>query len=274
MWKPFSCLRDMGQPVGRDLPPLYDCVSIRRFAEAATHRLVLRRRLPAPFADLRLYVSSEGGLRYLRPSLSRVDDVVLRTVTNFVQPGHHVWDIGANLGLFALPAAYRSGPTGAVLAVEADPWLIRLLDKSARANPNVAPVTVVCVAASDTPGVARFNIARRSRSTNFLDGYGTTQTGGTRTSLMVPTLTLDALADCFPLPDVLKIDVEGAEVKVLEGATRVLASRPTLSLEVSSESSPRVHDILRPLGYHYLDADRAFTEVEMPVDQTIAVAQR
>jgi hypothetical protein len=59
--------------------------------------------------------------------------------------------------------------------------------------------------------VARFHIARRNRATSHLDGFGTTQTGGVRTTELVPTATLDRLAARFHMPRIVKIDVEAAE---------------------------------------------------------------
>ena len=46
---------------------------LRSVLEQATHRIVVRRRLPDPFAAARIYVSSEGGLRFLAHGMTRVD---------------------------------------------------------------------------------------------------------------------------------------------------------------------------------------------------------
>jgi FkbM family methyltransferase len=91
---------------------------------------------------------------------------------------------------------------------------------------------VLPAAVSDQESVARFHIARRSRSTNHLDGFGTTQTGGVRSTQMVPAVTLDWLAARLGTPDVIKIDVEEAEAAVLAGGTRVLGLASTIICEV------------------------------------------
>lgn len=147
-------------------------------AEQATHRVVLRRRLPEPFPRLPFYVSSEGGLRYWRPSLRDVDPPLLRTAIRCVRPGSVVWDVGANVGLFAVAAAGLAGPEGLVVAMEPDTWLVSLLRKTASLGGYRAPIEVVPVAVCDENGLEGFSIARRSRSTNYLDGFGSTQTGG------------------------------------------------------------------------------------------------
>lgn len=229
---------------------------LRSILERTTHRLIVRRRLPRPFSAALIYASTEGGLRYLRPRMAGVDPTLLRLVEEVVQPGDVVWDIGANLGLFSFAAAVRAGPAGGVLAVEPDTVLVSLLRRSAAANAGHAPVDVLSVAVADDLDVARFNIARRNRSTNYLDGFGTTQTGGVRATELVPVVTLDWLAERFPGPTVLKIDVEEAEVQVLTGGQRVLGGQPVVICEVAGHNSSAVHDLLRAHGYTCYDGDQ------------------
>lgn len=243
--------------------------------ERASHRLVLRRRLPPPFSPVSFYVSPEGGLRYLRPSLAEADRPLLDRVTEFVHPGATVWDVGANVGLFAFAAAAAAGPGGHVIAVEPDTWLVGLLRRSARLAGDRAPVTVVPVAVSDQVGLARFHIARRNRSTNYLDGFGTTQTGGSREEQIVPTVTIDHLgAEAFPWPSVLKIDVEGAEVPALRGAAATLRHRPVVICEVAGENSKEVAGLLADAGYRLYDgllpADQR-SETDLAPEQTLAL---
>ncbi len=235
-------------------------VLLRTTLERATHRLVIRRRLPPPFDAVRIYTSSEGGLRYLRPRMNGVDSPLLRLTAEAVRPGDVVWDIGANVGLFSFAAAAAAGPSGHVLAIEPDAVLVRLLRRSATRKHGHAPVDVLPTAVADDLGVARFHIARRNRSTSHLDGFGTTQTGGIRHTELVPTVTLDWLAARFPRPDVVKIDVEAAEVCVLSGGPKVLAALPTIICEVMRENSAAVTHLLAAHGYTLYDAERPAAE--------------
>jgi FkbM family methyltransferase len=230
-------------------------VSARAALEQMTHRFALRRRLPAPFDAARIYMSSEGGLKYLRPRLGSIDPTLLRLVTEVVRPADVVWDIGANLGLFSFAAAVAAGPRGRVLAIEPDTLLVGLLRRSIAANRGQAPVDVLPVAISDSLGVSRLQIARRNRATSHLEGFGNAQTGGVRATELVPTVTLDWLAERFPVPNVIKIDVEAAEIKVLTGSESVLRSYPKIICEVSSCNSQATADLLVHHGYSVYDGE-------------------
>jgi FkbM family methyltransferase len=233
---------------------------MRRTVERATHRFVIRRQLPSPFEGVRIYTSSEGGLRYLRPTLKRADPTLLRLIAEVVRPGHTVWDIGANVGLFSFAAAASAGPHGKVLAVEPDATLVSLLRRSAAINSACAPVDVLPVAVAADLTVSRFHIARRNRSTSYLDGFGTTQTGGIRTTELVPTVTLNWLAAHFPFPDVIKIDVEGAEMRVLAGAADVLEKAPTIICEVASCNAGAAARILASHDYTLYDGETSLNQ--------------
>lgn len=255
--------------------PLYNAEPIKRFVSRAGHGRSFLRRLPPDLGGCYFPASLEGGAKFLKPDLHRADEVLTRFAQDYVQPGSRVWDIGANVGLFTFTAAGLAGPQGEVVALEADSWLVGNLRKAATANTGRgAPVAVLPVAASDSFGVAEFNIAKTARATNFLTiGGGSTTTGGVREKQLVPTMPLDALLARFAAPRVLKIDVEGAEEFVLRGAGAVLRSRPTLLLEVLPAHSRAIHALLEPLSYSYIDAiTRAV--VELPTFNVIATRSR
>ncbi len=231
-------------------------MSLRSAVERASHGVVVRRRLPPPFASARIYVSTEGGLRYLARTMTAVDPALLRLAAEVVRPGDTVWDVGANMGLFSFAAAVAAGPAGRVLALEPDTDLAGFLRRSAAGNTGHAPVEVLPAAVSGELSVARFHVARRNRATSHLAGFGTVMAGGVRSTQLVPTVTLDWLAVRFPVPDVLKVDVEGAELTVLAGGTQVLAHSPTVICEVSAQNAKAVSAILTGYGYTLYNGDQ------------------
>lgn len=238
---------------------------LRRFAEIVTRGISFRRSLPEEFGGRKICVSTEGGLRYLRRDLWSVDPVLLRAAREIV-PETHVWDIGANVGLFTFAALHRAK---SVLAVEPDPALMKLLRTSCK------PDDAVCLlqaAVSDHDGVARFNIADRLRSANYLEGCGSSMTGGSRGCISVDTVTLDSLLDAHPAPSTVKIDIEGAEILALRGASRLLSEiRPRLHIEVAGEHSLEVTHILQRFQYSLFDSERENAPVPAAPFSTLAI---
>jgi FkbM family methyltransferase len=188
------------------------------------------------------------------------------------------WDIGANVGLFSFAAAFRAGPSGMVLAVEPDIDNVRLLAKSKRNVASVGGYACVdimpCALAGPGTRAARFAIAQRARASNALAGFGNSQTGGVAETRWVPTLTLDDLLGLFPEPQILKIDVEGAEIDVLKGGARMLRDiRPVLYVEVGSERADGVQVVLRESDYLMFDAAAEEPlEAESPKPQWSTIA--
>lgn len=196
---------------------------LRTTLEHISRYRILRRKLRN---GRRIYVSPDSQLKYWR----RIrDDPLADLAESMVKPESIVWDIGANCGVFAFSAFHAKS----VLAVEPDPFLAALLQRSAEKN-SWSHIRVLTAALSDAPGVAVLNVAGRGRASNHLAlRSGRSQTGGYRSQLLVPTMTLDALLDLSEPPTFLKIDVEGAEASVLRGGHRTLEEiRPTIAIEV------------------------------------------
>ena len=234
---------------------------VRSGLERAFRNVSFRRRLPASVGGARLYTSGSAGLKYIFRSMDSIDPVLCGFAAEFVRPGQVVWDVGANVGLFAFASAHIAGSKGQVYAFEADAWLVQLLRRSAAIQPpGSAPVRVVPGAVANSCDVRTFNIARRSRASNALAEFGHGQTGGIEEQHTVIAVSLDWLSDRLPGPDVLKIDVEGAELEVLTGAKRILQTkRPIILCEVCEKASAQVSELLKSCGYTLYDAEIAPT---------------
>lgn len=229
---------------------------LRRLAERLTNPLVFRRWLPAPF-HVPLYVTPAAGLKFLFKPMAAADPPLLRCAETLVRAGDVVWDIGANIGLFAFAAAARAGAKGRVIAFEPDDVTANLLRRSAAIQPfSSAPVTVVNAAVAATVGERDFSIAARSRASSALSDYGLSQMGGVTETRSVQAFNLDFLLSRQPSPQVLKIDVEGAEVEVLDRQRGMLGNaRPLIICEVSQGNASRITDILTSAGYRLYDGD-------------------
>lgn len=139
-----------------------------------------------------------------------------------LQRGMTVWDIGANVGLYTLPAARTVGARARVVAFEPMPRNLACLRRHLALN-GLAHVAVCAAAVLDEAGTVRM-AAGDSPSECHVDGTGPWE---------VPAVTLDQWmieTDASP-PDVVKIDVEGSEDAVLRGGARGFAKyRPLIYL--------------------------------------------
>jgi FkbM family methyltransferase len=132
-----------------------------------------------------------------------------------VRPGSVVFDLGGNVGYYALMASVLVGPAGRVFSFEPLPRNLHYLREHLRIN-RIGNVTVVDAAVSDRSGTARFGESA-STSKGRIDPQG---------ALTVRTAALDDLIRSgeLPRPDLLKIDIEGGEFLALTGAEKTIAA--------------------------------------------------
>jgi FkbM family methyltransferase len=150
--------------------------------------------------------------------------------------GMTVVDVGANLGYYSLLASRLVGPSGRVVALEPNSENCRLLLSSLRLN-DIANVELLPVAADSATGWAYYSTHVGSNGGLIDDGELLSHPG-----TVVPTFRLDDLVE-GPV-GFLKMDVEGAEGRVVQGAMRLIArNRPIVTTELKDEMLRRVSGI-------------------------------
>jgi len=241
--------------------------------ERLSRRLVFTRRLPAGLGGRRLWVTPAAALVYYRPLKGESWRDLYDFAGHCVKPGDCVWDIGANLGVFAFAAAHHAGIRGEVLAVEADIWLADLVRRSAlESAPDAAPVEALACAVSAAVGLESFCTTSRARSGSHLvsaPGSGESLVGLAVATNPVVTVSLDWLLERRRGPAVVKIDVEGAELSVLQGAARLLHEhRPRLLIEVYEKSADQITSLLHAAGYDLYDFTLGW-EARQPVARAV-----
>lgn len=141
-------------------------------------------------------------------------------IRRLLQPGMGVVDIGANYGIYTLTAARAVGPTGRVVAFEPGSLPHACLGRSLQAN-GLTQVELRREALSNRTGLARLGVAANSELNSLSNEGGE----GEEVSLV----TLDSAADAWNRPiDFLKLDAEGEEIRILEGAERFFARHDPL----------------------------------------------
>ncbi|MGF1536860.1 MAG: FkbM family methyltransferase [Elainellaceae cyanobacterium] len=137
-----------------------------------------------------------------------------------LQPGMVVIDVGANVGVYTFSAARQVGRSGRVFAVEPFAGCVQCLQETCRIN-HLDWVTVCEAAASDRPGAAQLRLRQSSELNELLPQSAAEGSGSAAT---VACITLDGLVTQYGLRrvDWIKIDAEGHELPVLEGAVSLL----------------------------------------------------
>ena len=180
------------------------------------------------------------------PSLSHILGVyewhVQREIAKRLKEGDLFFDVGAHHGFFCLMAARLVGQRGRVVGFEPSPQNVQILKSLVEQN-RLTNVEIRGVAVSDMDGFADLQMAPSDMQTQIMTASGP--------SVRVPCERLDSVAD-GEFPDVILIDVEGAEMAVLEGSERLLSasSPPTWIVETHSETlRAQVTDLFR--GHKY-----------------------
>lgn len=189
----------------------------------------------------------------LYPGFCRSSADLLAVASRHIKTGDVVWDIGSNQGIFAFCAAGRTGPTGRVFTVEADPKYADLQNRTIASLPKgYAPVKTLCAAVADRAGVLELSIPKNGHARNHLSIVAGNDAAAVESTKAVTAVTLDWLLDHWSAPDFVKIDVEGAEMLVLKGASELLrVHRPNLYIEVSEANQAEATKLLRSHGYRF-----------------------
>jgi FkbM family methyltransferase len=171
-----------------------------------------------------------------------------------VHPGDIIMDVGANIGAFTLPLAYATGPAGYVHAFEPNPRVRERLRQNVALN-NLRNVVVSASALGAAPGETTLYAPRHANQ-----GQGSlSPRDGLDEEVRCTIDTIDHYVRDHSLPrlDLIKIDIEGAELLALQGAAETLRKhRPCIYLEVSPDylarfghSARELGEFLRGIGY-------------------------
>ncbi len=178
-----------------------------------------------------------------------------------VQPGDVVVDIGANVGVYTLLFSRLVGPEGRVIAVEPEPLNLALLEANVRIN-EASNVEIAAVGLAARPGTGVLHLDRWNFGGHTLTAENVSTQSRDRIEVLLTTL--DELLGATGLSaDLVKMDVQGLEGQVLEGAQEtLLRDRPVLEMEfwpaglrAAGTDPGELLERLYALGYRLTEAD-------------------
>ena len=193
------------------------------------------------------------------------DEAVLRWITEVLQPGDVFFDVGAHQGWLSMAAAWKTGRQGKVVAFEPSPALIHFLRYHKRMNRltqmEIIPKAVADMDLASTKFILEGDGDSVMNSLIEIDAVKT----GPRGAAVIPVeaITLDSYSQQTGLvPNLIKIDTEGAELWVCQGARHLLAhSRPALIIATHPAWLPKgqkIEDLfalLHEYGYRVVQSD-------------------
>jgi FkbM family methyltransferase len=229
----------------------------RPWRRASTRVRVANALLPTheiatPRGLVRFVTTHPEALQFPRELAEREPETIA-WIDDFVMPSRF-WDIGANVGTYALYAALRPGV--AVLAFEPAAASYAALCRNIEANRCDDRVEALCVALSDRTRLGSLNMSATNAGNSFNSFESTEDCFGRPLAIQFRQSALgfaiDDLRRLFGLapPNYMKIDVDGIEAQILAGAAQTLADPALRSVLVELEhaDTERNAHIVEPLA--------------------------
>ncbi|MGH3614024.1 MAG: FkbM family methyltransferase [Pseudonocardia sp.] len=166
------------------------------------------------------------------------DPSMHRFIENHVKPGMTCFDVGANVGVVALHLARRVGLSGSVHAFEPVSSIRRRLTENTERNGLSTTVKIHPAALSNGSGRAVMAVADETATNQGQASLVNSDNPQLVISTEITTITIDEFVESNGVDrlDFLKVDIQGAELLLLEGGSRVFTElSPQILMEVSPE---------------------------------------
>lgn len=174
---------------------------------------------------IRFHPSAMAASLWLDPDYNREDRDFLR---RYLKRGDIVVDVGANIGALSIAAATHVGPEGRVYSFEPHPTVYRYLRENIALNGLKNVIAVNCALAA-TPAMVNLSDKRNDDQNAVVPD----------SAICIPARRLDDVMSRGEEVNLLKIDVEGYERFVLEGAEETLSRTSCIYIEVSESNFRR-----------------------------------
>ena len=200
-------------------------------------------------------------LSLLYPIHDRLTKQALANLASAAPSAQIFLDVGFNLGTLAIEVL-ACAREHELIGFEANDELLPTTTRLFEAL-NLPVPQIISAAVSDSDGSPLSFYLSRSSYQSSLNQKHAAREGETR-EIRTTTISLDCFSTRLSKPvAAIKIDVEGGEVAVLRGATKLLAAhQPALLIEIFADIRTRCWNILTPLGYQIYTADHKYVQLD------------
>lgn len=255
---------------------------LRKYFGPALGRFAFSRStditLPSTIRGHSMYLASQGSYPPHGMAMDTYEKETTRLFEDFIKPGMSIIDVGAHVGYYSLLAARHAGPEGRVYAFEAEPSNFDLLTRNIELNEYQNVVASNC-AISNRVGSSTLFLTGLDTGRHSIYKHDLPQSG----TVEVNTTTLDAFMEPMGWPriDLLKVDVEGAEIDVLEGMDQLLRMSESLNLimelnpvllQGAGASTAVLLERLAASGFsiHYVDEKKGILRLDASAQSSMA----
>jgi FkbM family methyltransferase len=233
-------------------------------------RNALNRAAPTGLTEIAIAAGGAEGMK-MRLDLQLEKDYWLGTyesdlqasINDLIEPGWTAFDVGANIGFVSLLFAKKLERSGKIFAFEALPINLDRLQTHVEINALDSRIDVIPAAVTASSKPVQFLIGPSGAMGKAEGSAG--RTVEHREAVDVPGICLDDFVyrDGNPIPQVIKMDIEGGEVLALEGMKRLLIeAHPLILLELHGPDAARVSwEILSEAGYQIFRMQQGYPTV-------------
>jgi FkbM family methyltransferase len=224
----------------------------------AMFRAFLKPHVSTLHRDIRMELDPEEWLQIDLRASGRLEPRTTALFERILRPGDCFVDVGAHVGYHALLAARLVGASGRIFAIDPQPYNCAKILTNAELN-GFANITVIAAAVDEADGfIALKNQPRQDKARLTLAGSGVNDGA---LAFVVPKITLRWLIETYQLRpmNLLKVDVEGFELEVLNGAGDAMRAIENIVFEIlpgeHADRTRAIERLLRDRGFQMFDVD-------------------
>jgi FkbM family methyltransferase len=202
-------------------------------------------KVPSPSRQFKIYSANPTQLDFTKETL-------LSAILPNIKKGEVIYDIGANIGLYTL-AITQCKMENTVYAFEPNPETLAKLKANLTLNNAGNEANPLQIAVGNTNGESIFMLSSEHERSSFFQSGASFGNAKVKKIVKVPVKTIDALTNQLPPPQHIKIDAEGSEALIIEGAEKTIRKyKPLLYIEPHSyDLEDQISIMLQLLDYEF-----------------------